>query len=1031
LVQVLAPVGGGSNIGEAITLADGGYMVVWTHQVTNLLPISNVTDEQFTAVLGRVFNADGTPRGAVFQVNQSNAASGQGQADLALLTNGNVAVVWTDGPNLTDLDVAARGRIIDATGAAVTDEFDLSTATARDQRIPQVVATDNGGFFATWSDGRSPWSNTREQWLGQQFDAAGNRVGAEIWVRDDSRSEDSELVTLDNGLIALIATQGRVLDLENTYTYLDPIRASTNTLSYNWVESFGIFGYEDDAASDGNGNAVLATPSSAFAVSIYFQDRYTGTNNQAGRTFPDGTPFAETLTNLDDGDRLVVNNVFTVGWVGNGVRPDGVNFTPSAGFFPSVATAFRPDGNVVVVWTGVSGGTSTAPTFSVYAQIVSPEGIIMSDRTVIADQNVQGTDIYPPFVTAGADGRMFIGWTATTDRNGAGTNEVIGGVFDIPVYPLGERTPGGAFATRGDDVVTGTPFSAEEPGPWQYFLFEGNDTWIEGDILTDGVGAVYGMDGDDLFIFGPDTTSSERAIPGLGRDTFDFSLRNAGMDLPGPDSRNSNSSRDAEVVIGTRFNDTASISGGTVSQNLLLHTEAGDDSIEFFSNTGMTVDGGDGVDQMTTFTNRANWQITFHGTHYTLDYINSFEPIINPERTLTLRSIERLVFADQTVELQATASLPSGGAANGPIQTGPITGTVGPDPLTGTTGNDDIRGLGGNDTILGNDGNDTLDGGDGDDFIGGGAGNDQIAGRLGNDTIYAGLGNDTLDGGAGDDQIFGSAGQNQLLGGDGADFIQASAGGDFIGGGAGNDTVRGADGNDTIYGGLGDDNMAGGAGNDLIFGAAGANIIWGGLGDDTVQGGSGADEIYGGGNGTNQLFGNDGSDFIQAGAGGDLIGGGAGNDTVRGGNGADTIYGGLGNDDLAGGAGNDVIFGSAGNNIIWGGVGNDTLHGGTGKDVIVGGPGADVFVFASATHIGIGAARDVITGFVSGEDRIDLSALNTTFNGTGGVLGGGQASFFYFAAGGLLIGDQNGNGAADWVLELAGAPGVVVGDFIL
>jgi Ca2+-binding RTX toxin-like protein len=313
----------------------------------------------------------------------------------------------------------------------------------------------------------------------------------------------------------------------------------------------------------------------------------------------------------------------------------------------------------------------------------------------------------------------------------------------------------------------------------------------------------------------------------------------------------------------------------------------------------------------------------------------------------------------------------------------------------------------------------------------GGAGDEVLIGNAGANELIAGLGNDTVFGGAGADQIFGSAGRNQLFGEDGADFIQAGTGGDLIGGGGGNDTIRGGVGNDTIYGGLGNDDLAGGAGNDQLFGSAGSNIIWGGIGSDTVQGGTGNDTIYGGGTSGNQLFGNDGFDLIFAGDGGDFIGGGAGNDTVRGGLGNDTIYGGLGNDDLAGGAGNDVIFGSAGSNIIWGGAGNDTIHGGTGKDVIVGGPGADTFVFASAAHIGIGAARDVITGFTSGEDRIDLSALNTTFNGTAGVLGGGQASFFYFAAGGLLIGDQNGNGAADWVLELAGAPGVVVGDFIL
>ena len=369
-----------------------------------------------------------------------------------------------------------------------------------------------------------------------------------------------------------------------------------------------------------------------------------------------------------------------------------------------------------------------------------------------------------------------------------------------------------------------------------------------------------------------------------------------------------------------------------------------------------------------------------------------------------------------------------------------FTGGAGADLVRGNAGNDTLQGAGGadwlggdegNDVLYGGDGADTLEGGEGDDVIGGGAGNDLIYGGTGNDTLYGGFGNDTVEGGAGNDQIFGAVGRNQLFGGDGNDFIQASAGGDFIGGGAGNDTVRGGDGADTIYGGLGDDNIGGGAGNDLIFGAAGANIIWGGLGNDTVQGGTGSDTIYGGGDGTNQLFGNDGDDLIFAGTGGDFIGGGAGNDIVRGGVGNDTIYGGLGNDDLAGGAGDDVIFGSTGNNTIWGGLGNDTLHGGTGKDVMNGGPGADTFVFASAAHIGIGLGRDVISGFQSGVDQIDLRALNTTFNGTAGVLGGGQASFFYFAASGLLIGDQNGNGAADWVLELAGAPGISVGDLLL
>jgi hypothetical protein len=70
---------------------------------------------------------------------------------------------------------------------------------------------------------------------------------------------------------------------------------------------------------------------------------------------------------------------------------------------------------------------------------------------------------------------------------------------------------------------------------------------------------------------------------------------------------------------------------------------------------------------------------------------------------------------------------------------------------------------------------------------------------------------------------------------------------------------------------------------------------------------------------------------------------------------------------------------------------------------------------------------------VSGDDHIDLSVMNTQFNSAGGLTGGGTSSFFAFDTGPdiLLIGDQDGNGAVDWVLELSGVPVVTEDDFVL
>lgn len=359
-----------------------------------------------------------------------------------------------------------------------------------------------------------------------------------------------------------------------------------------------------------------------------------------------------------------------------------------------------------------------------------------------------------------------------------------------------------------------------------------------------------------------------------------------------------------------------------------------------------------------------------------------------------------------------------------------LTGGAGDDWILGLAGDDQIAGQDGNDRIMGDDGNDTISGGAGNDFIGGGAGNDLIYTGDGSNTFFGGYGYDTIHGGADDDVIHGSAGRNVMLGNDGTDLIQAGNAGDFMGGGAGNDTLRGGDGADTIYAGMGNDFVGAGAGNDVIYGSAGSNIIYAGLGNDTVQGGTGSDTIIGGG-GRNRLLGNDGNDLIYTASSGDFAAGGNGNDTVYGSSGNDTIYAGAGNDLIGGGGGSDVIYAGAGSNRIWGGSGNDRIIAGLGRDVMIGGSGADVIVFVSSASIGIGASRDVITDFNAGVDDIDLTGLGQTFNGSAGLIGGGTASFFYHAASGLVIGDQNGDGIADWVIELTGAPAVTNEDFLL
>ena len=141
-------------------------------------------------------------------------------------------------------------------------------------------------------------------------------------------------------------------------------------------------------------------------------------------------------------------------------------------------------------------------------------------------------------------------------------------------------------------------------------------------------------------------------------------------------------------------------------------------------------------------------------------------------------------------------------------------------------------------------------------------------------------------------------------------------------------------------------------------------------------------------------------DVIEAGYGFDTIYGGLGNDRIQGGFNGDRVYGEDGNDDLRGGNGLDLIVG---------GAGNDTIRGAKGTDTLTGGEGSDVFIFATDLDGKINI--DTITDFVSGTDRIELSAAIFGNVGAVGTNVGLNQYIKYNATTGVLSYDADGLGA--------------------
>lgn len=189
--------------------------------------------------------------------------------------------------------------------------------------------------------------------------------------------------------------------------------------------------------------------------------------------------------------------------------------------------------------------------------------------------------------------------------------------------------------------------------------------------------------------------------------------------------------------------------------------------------------------------------------------------------------------------------------------------------------------------------------------------------------------------------------------------------------------------------------------------------------------------------GNDVVEGSNGNDVLNGHAGNDVLRGNSGHDTLTGDAGNDRIFGGSGQDRLSGGAGSDRLSGGAGNDQLSGGPGNDQLVGGSGKDLLIGGSGADKFVFNAVSEIGRGAARDVIQDF-SHDDLIDLRAIdaNTKAAGDQAFRFIGTKAFTKHAGeltikNGIVAGDVNGDGIADFHLEVRGVTGLHASDFLL
>lgn len=575
-----------------------------------------------------------------------------------------------------------------------------------------------------------------------------------------------------------------------------------------------------------------------------------------------------------------------------------------------------------------SEGTTVSP-----GALPSAQGVILSTGQAIRFTNASGE----ANASASTSGQM-------AGVNGDPGMNTIAGVATYDASFLNA-----SFVPEGDTLTMRLVFASEEYLEWVNSGY--NDAvgiWVNGTKIDLALG-----DGD-ISIDNINTTSNPNLFLNNGTDAFNTEMDGLTVVLtlkapvlPGQ----INTIRIGIADAGDRIYDSALLIVADSVQTALI---AADDAIAVTSKGEVTAE----LLANDTVTGRT-------GVHIT--HLND-QPV-TAGQTITLGTGDRLrLNADGSV----TALAVTAGAqvtfsytiadATGTADTAFVTLT--PSPVDGTSGNDQMH-VGFTDA----QGN-MIDGTDGASEV--------IMGYAGDDKITAGLGDDDIHGGSGNDFIRAGDGRDLIAGNEGNDVLDGQAGADTMQGGAGDDVYYIDDAGDVI-------SETGGAGYDKVNStrshtlATGFEELWLVEGSAATSGNGNAanNKVVGNAN-SNTLSGLAGADQMFGEGGDDTLYGGTGNDNLYAGSGFDALFGDDGNDKLFGGPGHDSLFGGAGADTLAAGQDGDVLDGGAGNDLLSGGAGADLFVFAA------GFGRDVIKGFVPGDDHVDFADLSgATFRVSG------------------------------------------------
>lgn len=209
---------------DVTTLSDGRFIVTWygnagTDPAVAAIPGDGI-DHDGPGISARFFNADGTPGSNEFQVN-SSFAGGQRSAKITELDNGNVLITWdTDDATQDGAGRAVMGRVFQPDGTAHTGEFLVNQNVNSGQSNADAVSLGNGTFVVVWTSNDRQNTGTdvdpsQSAIKGRLFNNDGSPAGNEFLVNENT--EGSQLAPS----VAALAEGGFVISWETNDAAVD------------------------------------------------------------------------------------------------------------------------------------------------------------------------------------------------------------------------------------------------------------------------------------------------------------------------------------------------------------------------------------------------------------------------------------------------------------------------------------------------------------------------------------------------------------------------------------------------------------------------------------------------------------------------------------------------------------------------------------------------------------------------------------------------------------------------------------------